>query len=505
MKKIYVAILFALIFSSVFADNVWIFKNTDFNGIEDELGNTDPCFTDIDGDGLLDLIIGYYYNPLGHFEQTAPGSSEFEQVPVNERIYLHPSEINGYDYDWNEHPDYQASPVFEDIDHDGLLDLLIGTYDTKILHFEQKAVNSREFILRTRFFNDIRLTRSIPEFTDIDGDGLLDLLVGAQNQKIHHYEQTHRDSARFILRSNNFSNIQGADLDPVCEDIDGDGLLDLLAGDSDGTIHHYEQATPADTLFNLVTENFWGIDVGRYSKPTLADFNNDGLFDLVTGGGKNNQYDILYHYSQEENNNQFFEYFTEDIPNDWTIINADNDNRFFKGTGYVNEVSNLFAYGYRLQNDYLITPRLKVTDDFDKFTFCVAVRSSSHPLNFKVMISETGKEINDFNLIPGQNYPDYNISKWRSSMHTVNLEDYTGKNIYIAFHAENADGSFGIDNISGLKRGDEQELPVEFSTFSLTQSGDDVNVKWITQTESDLRGFYVLRSETEDLASANKI
>ncbi|PID28093.1 MAG: hypothetical protein CSB55_06145 [Candidatus Cloacimonadota bacterium] len=77
----------------------------------------------------------------------------------------------------------------------------------------------------------------------------------------------------------------------------------------------------------------------------------------------------------------------------------------------------------------------------------------------------------------------------------------------------NVDGQFGGTNIGGYVKlvylysdpNADPELPVEFSTFSLAQSGDDVSVKWVTQTESDMRGFYVLKSETENLESANKI
>ncbi|PID29969.1 MAG: hypothetical protein CSB55_00610 [Candidatus Cloacimonadota bacterium] len=48
-------------------------------------------------------------------------------------------------------------------------------------------------------------------------------------------------------------------------------------------------------------------------------------------------------------------------------------------------------------------------------------------------------------------------------------------------------------------------LPVELSSFSLTQSGEDVLVKWVTQTESDLRGFYVIKNTVDDLESATEV
>ncbi|PID28092.1 MAG: hypothetical protein CSB55_06140 [Candidatus Cloacimonadota bacterium] len=88
-----------------------------------------------------------------------------------------------------------------------------------------------------------------------------------------------------------------------------------------------------------------------------------------------------------------------------------------------------------------------------------------------------------------------------------------GGNSYITGHiaepknsGKNKSADIGNTDIFIAKlREDDQSLPTEFSTFSLTQSGDDVSVKWVTQTENDLRGFYVLKSETEDFESANKI
>jgi hypothetical protein len=67
-------------------------------------------------------------------------------------------------------------------------------------------------------------------------------------------------------------------------DIDDDGDLDLFAGEASGTLNFYRNTgTSADPRFELVSDEFDGIDVGRRSHPAFVDLDADGDFDLVVG------------------------------------------------------------------------------------------------------------------------------------------------------------------------------------------------------------------------------
>ena len=73
------------------------------------------------------------------------------------------------------------------------------------------------------------------------------------------------------------------DTRPSVADLDNDGLLDILVGESNGVIYHYEQVTANSLNFSLISDHFGNIDIGEYSAPTFADINSDGLADLIVG------------------------------------------------------------------------------------------------------------------------------------------------------------------------------------------------------------------------------
>ena len=88
----------------------------------------------------------------------------------------------------------------------------------------------------------------------------------------------------------------GSPPDPTFADIDGDGDLDLVVGESFGQLRYYENTgTASDPTYTVRTgtANTWhGIDVGDSAAPTFADIDGDGDLDLVVGG-KRRQPELL--------------------------------------------------------------------------------------------------------------------------------------------------------------------------------------------------------------------
>ncbi|UCE07595.1 MAG: VCBS repeat-containing protein, partial [bacterium] len=164
-------------------------------------------------------------------------------------------------------------PAITDIDSDGLLDLLVGTYNGDIHHFEQTAVNSNSFSLIKHHFNNINVGLfATPVFTDIDNDGLLDLIVGEWQGNLHHYEQASTSADSFLLITNDFNSITvGSNSSPHFTDLDQDGLLDLLIGAHSGNLFLYEQESTGSVNFVLITDSMSVDPPTIRINPTVTD------------------------------------------------------------------------------------------------------------------------------------------------------------------------------------------------------------------------------------------
>lgn len=248
-----------------------------FVNVNDNFSNIDVgvkarlCTADIDGDGLLDLLVGSGSSSISHFEQDSLSSDSF-------------SLISGSFADIT--VDGSGSPTFTDIDGDGLLDLLVGSTIGNIHHYEQNSVGSYNFNLRTSFFNSIDTDQDPSPFcTDIDGDGLLDLLLGDAPGNIYHYEQDSLYSQSFSLNNSNFNSIDTGNYStPALTDIDSDNLYDLIIGSQNGNVSRYEQQSSGSNVFSLITSDLNSINVG-WGSPAVTDIDNDGYSDLLIGDG----------------------------------------------------------------------------------------------------------------------------------------------------------------------------------------------------------------------------
>ena len=242
-------------------------------------------FNDVDGDGDEDLFWGDYFEPgLLLIRNTGSCASPvFRGEPLSFPLD-DPVRTSGYN-----------APVFADLDGDGDDDLFIGVLGgafnpnhTAADNFYFLEADAGAFTVRTqRFLTSIDVgSESIPAFADLDADGDLDMLLGTWNKGLAFYRNTGTAAApAFTLEEETYIKLtRGSNSTPALVDIDADGDLDLFIGESSGELNFYrntgDAATPA---FDLVTDKFADLDVGRRSAPTFIDLDRDGDQDMIVG------------------------------------------------------------------------------------------------------------------------------------------------------------------------------------------------------------------------------
>ena len=261
------------------------------------LGYASPAVTDLDGDGRLDLLVGYGEGSVHRYEQTAANGATFALLS---RLTTDPvTALNT-----------NATSAVTDLDGDGLLDLLViyayTDYNTgnssRVRRYEQTAANGVVFALVGTLAADdntaLETGASVNQtVTDLDGDGLLDLLVGISNGNVRRYEQTVANGDNFISRGlvtiDGSTGLDvGAGATPTVTDLDGNGLLDLLIGNTAGNVRRYEQKAANGVVFavvgNLTTDGTTTLDAGASAAPTVTDLDGDGLLDLLVGNDAGN-------------------------------------------------------------------------------------------------------------------------------------------------------------------------------------------------------------------------
>jgi hypothetical protein len=301
-------------------------------------GRAAPAFTDIDGDGDLDALVGekmgtvkFYRNngtaaapafaadaagnPLNGFDVGSYAAPTFADIDndgdldafIGEQggtIKLYRNNGTAYapaiaaDAAGNPLAGYSvykaAKPVFADIDNDGDLDALVSDRDGIVRDFRNSGTASAPVFNGFGPLGGVNVSYAgVPTLADIDNDGDLDAFVGNIYGTVALFQNDGTAAAANFVAADGVTIINpltgfdvGTGAAPAFADIDGDGDLDAFVGEQAGTVKFYRNtgtaAAPtfaADAAGNPLT----GFDVGNYAAPTFADIDGDGDLDAFVG------------------------------------------------------------------------------------------------------------------------------------------------------------------------------------------------------------------------------
>lgn len=291
-------------------NNVWLYKNygstTDANFVSvdstfltkdfiDHGTGSHPMFTDVDGDGLQDIIVGN----RGYFDKynKTQFKSEFKTrlafykntgTAAEPKYKYITDDFAGLSADAL----YGAYPAFGDLDDDGDVDMLVGHVDGKITYYKNTSGPSlTPSYSKTVNFSQIGAgPYAAPHLYDLNGDSLLDLIVGEKDGYMKLYLNTGTKTSPIFSNTPAKDKLGGVHLfkpgynsyvSPFFAKIDSSSTTYLCVGTNFGDVVIY------DGIDGNIMGNYNPVDTFRLSggniSVSLANINSTDSLEMLIG------------------------------------------------------------------------------------------------------------------------------------------------------------------------------------------------------------------------------
>ncbi len=249
-------------------------------------GANSMTFIDMDSDGDQDIFWGDFFEPSILLLENIGSCNrpnfvgEPQPFPSNNPVLT-----SGYNV-----------PSLADWGSDGDMDLFLGvlggaynTNETTAENFYFLEQKDGDFSLSDKqFLNMIDVgDESIVSTGDLDGDGDLDMLLANKidpedlgTSVVYRFENTGSQTKPEFKMNGTLDLPKAYHYAPVLADFNNDGLDDMLLGNWKGNIDYYINTGPG---FRLQKKDIANLNRGSNAVPALADLDGDGDLDMIAG------------------------------------------------------------------------------------------------------------------------------------------------------------------------------------------------------------------------------
>ncbi|MDH5598899.1 MAG: FG-GAP-like repeat-containing protein, partial [Cyclobacteriaceae bacterium] len=276
------------------------------NFLQDEMldlgSNAVPAFFDIDNDGDLDMFIGWFGNYYNTGRRASLYLFENTGTPISPRFELKSNDMFGL-AGLNL---FNIKPQFIDLNQDGNIDFTFtatdaGNFRSNIFYILNNSFWGMDF--SNSYLKNLPISLSIDEsvfFYDIDGDDLVDLLVGKSAGNLEYYKNYGTpDNPDFQLESNAFYDL-GYDITrlypiPKVLDLNNNDIPELIISNWEGKtdvfpdfLSDLQTPVPPDSLtaFNQLTTLFQNTSFGSLLHFTNANIFGEDIPALIIGSAQ---------------------------------------------------------------------------------------------------------------------------------------------------------------------------------------------------------------------------